>query len=95
MSPAWALLVSALLMLASPMEALIDGVTPQQVVDLMNRARAGVVPTAAKMVKLEWNETLAAAAASYASTKCSADFLAGPGPSCPGCVSWIADAEVP
>ncbi|XXQ36606.1 SCP domain-containing protein [Plasmodiophora brassicae] len=93
MRSAWAVLATATL-LAVRLEALIAGVTPQQIVDLLNSARANVVPTAAHMVKLEWDDTLAAAAASYAATQCSAQF-SGQGPSCPNCVSWTADAELP
>ncbi|XXQ38563.1 PKD/REJ-like domain-containing protein [Plasmodiophora brassicae] len=93
MRSAWVLLAVATL-LAARLDAFIAGVTVQQILDLMNSARANVVPTAAKMVKLQWNATLASAAASYAATQCSGAF-SGTGPTCANCVTWIADAELP
>ncbi|CEO96261.1 SCP domain-containing protein [Plasmodiophora brassicae] len=86
--------LTAAALLAARLEALIAGVTAQQVVNLMNSARASVVPSATKMVQLQWNETLAVAAARYAATQCSGVFT-DPGPNCTNCLDWIADAETP
>lgn len=89
----WILLGTATLLVAR-YEALIDGVTPQQVLDLLNSVRASVVPTAAQMVALTWDAKLASVAASYATTQCSG-HMGGGGPSCPDCMNWMGDAENP
>lgn len=94
MGIAWATLGAVTLLMAARLEALIAGVTPQQVLELINSARASVVPTAAKMVKLEWDASMAAAAASYAATQCSGAF-SGAGPQCPHCMSWVGKASLP
>ncbi|SPQ99194.1 unnamed protein product (mitochondrion) [Plasmodiophora brassicae] len=91
---AWVVVLLATAVLTGPLQALIDGVTPQQVVDLLNSIRGNVVPTAAQMVRLTWNDTLAAAAARYAATQCAANFD-GQGPQCPDCANWIGEGMYP
>ncbi|XXQ36605.1 SCP domain-containing protein [Plasmodiophora brassicae] len=73
--------------------AFIDGVTQEQILRLLNSVRSRVVPTASRMVQLQWNASLAASAARYASTQCNGGFRSNP--TCAGCSNYIGDAEYP
>lgn len=83
----------ALLLSVLRLDAMLDGVQPQQVVDLLNSIRASAVPTAARMVQLEWDASLAAAATKFAGAWCTGRH--GTTPSCPSCARWIVTGQPP